>query len=421
MVEPAAGPMTEGVVPPPTRGTASWLVPVLLAMAASAVSQGFVRFTYAFVLPAMKDDLLGSYGAAGMLGAVNLGAYVVAVMVVTAVAPRVESTLLIKVGLGACGLGMLGLGLAPNVPVLVLGMAVIGGFSAAVWIPVSGVVAACAPPEKRGLAYGLMIMGIGLSIALSGLLTENVQQAGGPSAWRAVWLIEGGFALLILVLVVVGLRPVGTSHAGQRIRGTRHLRGKVAIKRLYVSYGVYGVGFSIYVHYLIAALHDTGGMSFPEANRAYSLLGIASIFGAILLGRISDHLNRGRTLATAMTMTGLCALVVTITHDTTLLTLSVICFGLVMTGIGVILAAYLSDVLEPHDVATVFGGATVALAVAQFVAPPAAGWLTDATGSFTATYLLAGTAGVVSGLVAWSLPPRREPADPGRATVDPGS
>jgi MFS family permease len=411
MVEPAADPVTGDPVPrPKARGTATWLVPVLLAMAASAVSQGFVRFTYAFVLPAMKDDLLGSYGAAGMLGAVNLGSYVLAVMLVTALASRIESTMLVKVGLAACGLGMLGLGLAPNVPVLVLGMAVIGGFSAAVWIPVSGVVAACAPPEKRGLAYGLMIMGIGLSIALSGVLTDLVQQAGGASAWREVWLIEGSLALVILVFVVFGLKPVGTAHTGERIRGTSHLRGHVAIKRIYVSYGVYGVGFSIYVHYLIAALHDTGGMTFAEANRAYSLLGIASIFGAILLGRISDHLNRGRTLATAMTITGLSALVVTVTHHTLLLTLSVVCFGLVMTGIGVVLAAYLSDVLDPRDVATVFGGATVALAVAQFVAPPAAGWLTDATGSFIATYLVAGTAGVVSGLVAWSLPPRRDPS-----------
>lgn len=409
MVEPVAEPEAHGAAPASSsRSTASWLVPVLLAMAASAVSQGFVRFTYAFVLPAMKEDLLGSYGAAGMLGAVNLGAYVLAVMVVTSIAPRVESTRLIKVGLAACAVGMLGLGLAPNVPVLVLSMAVIGGCSAAVWIPVSGVVAACAPVEKRGLAYGLMIMGIGLSIGVSGLLTHLVQQAGGATAWRQVWLVEGGVALVILALVVVGLRPAGTSHAGTGVRGTRHLRGHIALRRLYVSYGLYGVGFSIYVHYLIAALHDTGGMSFAEANRAYSLLGIASIFGAILLGRISDHLNRGRTLGTAMTTTGLCALVVTLTQNTVALTVSVVCFGLVMTGIGVVLAAYLSDVLEPHDVATVFGGATVALAVAQFLAPPAAGWLTDVTGSFTATYLLAGGAGVVSGLVAWSLPPRRE-------------
>src|SRR5215211_6822685 len=39
--------------------TTRWLAPVLLAMAASGVSQGFVRFTYPFVLPAMRQDVLG--------------------------------------------------------------------------------------------------------------------------------------------------------------------------------------------------------------------------------------------------------------------------------------------------------------------------------------------------------------------------
>ena len=42
--------------PAASGSTTAWLVPVLVGMAATMVSQGFARFTYAFVLPAMKPE-----------------------------------------------------------------------------------------------------------------------------------------------------------------------------------------------------------------------------------------------------------------------------------------------------------------------------------------------------------------------------
>lgn len=384
----------------------SWLRPVLLAMAASAVSQGFVRFTYAFVLPAMTEDVLGSYSAAGLLGAVNLGSYVVAVLAMTALSRRFESTTLVKVGLVGCTAGLFLMSIAPGVWMLVLGMALAGGFSAAVWIPVSGIVAACAPTHRRGLAYGLMVMGIGLSVALSGLVTGLVQRTGGVLAWRPVWAIEGGLALLVLGVVLVGMKPVGRK-PDVVLRGLRHVRGEVAAARICLSYGIYGMGFSLYVHYLIAALQDLGSMSSAAANTTYSLLGLSSIVGAILVGRISDRWHRSRTMGAAMAVTGLCAGVVTFTSSPWVLVASVILFGLMMTGIGVVLVAYLSDELPAEDVATMFGLATLCLALAQFLAPPAGGWLADQAGSFGPTYLVSAVGGLVSGLIAWSLPSRR--------------
>jgi nitrate/nitrite transporter NarK len=85
----------------------------------------------------------------------------------------------------------------------------------------------------------------------------------------------------------------------------------------------------------------------------------------------------------------------------------VVVFGLVMTGIGSALAAYLSDELPAVEVTTVLGAATLALGLAQFVAPPVGGWLADHTGSFTVTYLVAGAASVVGGVLAWTLPSSR--------------
>jgi len=403
MTGSAPEPVSPTVVVPAGR---PWLGPVLLVMAATAISQGFARFTYAFVLPAMKQDLLGSYSAAGLLGAANLGAYSAAVLVMTARPPRSDPANVIKVGLAGSCVGLLVMTLATASWMLLVGMCIIGAGGALIWIPASGIVAATAPVERRGLAYGLMIMGVGAGITLSGLLTGVVQSQRGVGAWREVWAAVFVIAVLVLVLVSVWLRPVRTPLTVE-IRGWRTLRGAFPVARICWSYGFYGVGFSIFVNYLIAALRDSG-LTSAEANRAYSLLGLASIVSAVLLGRISDHWHRSRTLASAIVVTGLCAVGATVATGPVPLTVVVVLFGLVMTGIGSVLAAYLSDELPAVEVTTVLGAATLALGLAQFVAPPLGGWLADETGSFTATYLVAGAASVVGGVLAWTLPSTRE-------------
>ncbi len=170
----------------------------------------------------MKEDLLGSYGAAGLLGAANLGAYTAAVLVITARPPRADPSNVIKVGLaGSCaGLVLMTVATAPWM--LLVGMCVLGACGALIWLPASGIVAATAPEERRGLAYGLMIMGVGLGITLSGLLTGAVQALRGEDAWREVWAAVTVIALLVLLTVgVAAARVGGTAHrAHTQLAGT---------------------------------------------------------------------------------------------------------------------------------------------------------------------------------------------------------
>jgi MFS family permease len=250
-----------------------------------------------------------------------------------------------------------------------------------------------------------MIMGVGVGITLSGLLTSAVQSWRGDGAWREVWAAVTLISLVVLALVAVALRPT-PAPVSVEVRGWRTLRGAFPVGRICWCYGLYGIGFSIFVNYLIAALRDAG-LTSAEANRAYSLLGLASIISAVLVGRISDHWHRSRTLGGAIVVTGVCAAATTVVTGPAPLTLVVVLFGLVMTGIGSVLAAYLSDELPAVEVTTVLGAATLALGAAQFVAPPLGGWLADGTGSFTATYVVAGVASVLGGVLAWTLPSSR--------------
>lgn len=383
----------------------SWLGPVLLVMLSGAVSQGFARFTYAFVLPQMRHDLLGSYGAAGALGAVNLGMYLVGVFAVTALSRYVDGTVLLKAGLllTAGGLGLIAV--APSVPWVVAGMALAGSCSAAVWIPAAGVVAAHAPEHRRGLAFGLTVAGIGLGIAATGQLTAAVHRISGPGAWRPVWAVQAGVAFVIFVVTTLKLRRV--PQAADAITPHVPLRELVPGHRwLLGSYFLYGAGYAIFTSFLVAALQTNLGMHEDAATRAYSLLGVASIFGGLLLGRTSDRIDRRWVLAAAMAAAGVLGLLVPV-GIAELAVPAAIAYGLLMTGVGSVLFAYVSDVVPHAFVPAAFGTITLSLGTSQFVAPPFGGWLADRTGDFAATYCAATVVGILAGVLALRLPSAR--------------
>ena len=59
-----------------------------LVVLAVGVAQGFGRFTYALILPAIERDMLHSYSLAGWYGTANLTAYLVGVLCVSLAAAR---------------------------------------------------------------------------------------------------------------------------------------------------------------------------------------------------------------------------------------------------------------------------------------------------------------------------------------------
>ncbi len=58
-----------------------WIAVVIIALAA-AVGQSFGRFSFGVLLPAIRDDLGITNTLAGLLGATNVGAYLLATLVV---------------------------------------------------------------------------------------------------------------------------------------------------------------------------------------------------------------------------------------------------------------------------------------------------------------------------------------------------
>lgn len=392
-----------------SRPATSGLLVVALAAACTAIGHGFGRLSYPFVLPAMVDDVLGSYSRAGLLGMANVGAYLVGLMVMIKWSGRVGLVGFLRIGVAGVTAGLALMAVAPNFAVLCVAMVLAGGFNAAIWVPASALVASAVSERHRGLASGALGAGYGLAIVFAGQLTRGVASSSGPDTWRPVWAVMAALGLVVLAAVLLRLpaeRGERRSVPGLGLEAMRRLPGSAA---LVVTYAAFALGYVVYTSYLVAALSDGAGFSPGHASNAYSVLGLTGIAGGLLVGRLSDVVGRRRVLLGAHLLMAGCALAVLLGAEPWV-TLSAAVFGVFASGLPAAVAAYVADHLEPLDVARAFGIVTLAFGVMQTLGPPLGGYLVDLTGGFTATFLLAAGAHAVGAVAAVVLPRARAAA-----------
>lgn len=370
-------------------------------MASLGIVAGFARFSFIVALPEMTQDIFGSYSTAGLVLGVNFTFYLLAVMIVRRTAGSVDPSLIVKLGLCLAVVGMTITALAPTTPVAVLGSALLGLGSGGGFIPVTTIIVSVAPPQRRGLAMGLGLAGIGLSIVLTGQIISVFEHLGAGAPWRAAFAAEAALGTMTLALAAIylpRLRPTAVST--EPTKGVMNrLPGSWA---LLTCYGLFGFAVSTYTGFLVSALKDDRGFTSVHAILVSSLLG-GAMSVAVVIGRISDKIGRKRTIVTSIAVLALCALVVP-WGTSSQISFSAILAGLLINGVGAVVGAYLGDHLTTTDVTSAMGILTLAMAIVQIIAPPIGGFIVDATGSFTATFVLAAALAVVAVLAGTRLP-----------------
>lgn len=387
------------------RGRGAGAAIVVLAVLSVGVAQGFGRFSYPLLLPAIDAELLHSYARAGFLGTANLTAYLVGTLCVSLAAGRVDPPRLMRIGLCCGTLGLAILHAAGGFATLLLGLLFTGFGGAFIWIPAPGFVGGIVRPESRGAAIGFLGSGIGLSIVAASHLTGAVRTFAGPAAWREVWGIEAIAAGLVTLVAMRWLRADRSGFAPVRVRlsALREVPGWVGLT---LAYTAYGLSYSLFMSYLVAALEKDAGFTPRHAASVFALVGVAIVFGGVILGRVSDRLGRGRTMLAGFALWGGCALGVLVGREPWV-SASAIVFGLMMSGLGSVIAAHIADHLEPRSFGAAFGAVTLCFGVAQLLGPQLGGWIAERTGSFALAFWLSAGASVLGAFAAATIPPAR--------------
>jgi len=310
---------------------------------------------------------------------------------------------------------------------------------AAIWIPSPRVASAALPPHRRGLAAGLVGMGIGIGIVFAGRLSDTLRHGQGDESWRDVYRVEGliGVGVLLAALVLLRHRElaepvadpavaadyaidaaapaataqaraiVDTTSAAAGIGGFATLRRIHGWLALTAAYAAFGFMYLLVFAFLVARLEDDSGFTADRASAMFSVVGVAAIFGGILLGPLSDRIGRRATMVGSFAAFGVSALAILPGGETWIL-LGSIGVGLSFSGLPAVIAAYVVDATSATTYGPAYSAATLAFGVAQVSAPQVGGLIADWQNSFTLVFVLSAVVAAAGAVFSWRLPdPRR--------------
>ena len=380
-----------------------WIIVILVALTA-AVGQSFGRFSFGILLPAIRDDLGISNTLVGMLGAANVGAYLLGTLAVAWATSRYRLIKVMRLGLVLAALGLLVASVAGSAAMLAFSLFVMGVGGAFLWIPAPVIAADAMPASRRSIAVGLMSSGIGLGVMFASVLSGGLRSSLGDSAWSSVYQTQCAIAVVVLVLVLLLVR-----HQQDLPSGSGGLGGFGALQRmsgwlpLLVAYSAFGFMYLLVIGFLTTRLEDDNGWYSADASLAFSVMGFAMIFGGPIFTTIAQRLGVRKTLAIAFGLWPL-MLGVVLSGVFALVVPACVILGLLFSGLPILITLYVVENTTAADYGPSFAAATLAFGIAQTVAPPIGGVIADQSGTFLFVFLLSAATSLVGLVAALKLP-----------------
>ena len=383
-----------------TRRRALGLPAVFLMAATAGVAQSFGRFAFGVVLPAVRSDLDLSNTIAGSLTTVNVGAYLLGTLAVASFASSYKLLAIMRTGFLFALTGLVTAALAPGAWFVGIAMFCSGFGGALIWIPAPVIAAAAMPPEKRSIAIGLMGSGMGFGVVFASQLTSYVRSSGGDESWRTVYVVLSVVAACVLVATffLIGHdqeQPRNTGGGFGGFSSLKRMRGWLPLTSAYTSFGFM---YLLILAFLSTKLEDDNGWTSSRASLAFTLVGIAMMFGGPVFITIASRI--GSRLGLTLAFSGWIAVVLLVLPGWFAVTLpAAVVIGLLFAGVPSMITLYVVENTTVEDYGPSFAAATLAFGVAQMISPQIGGVLADLTGSFTTVFLLS-AALAATGLVA---------------------
>ncbi len=365
---------------------------------------GFGRFALGMLLPAMASSLDLSYSQMGLISTSNFVGYLLAVLVCGFLASRIGSRLLIFLSLLLVAVSMLLVSRADNFITIALFYTLTGMGSGAANVPMMSLVASWFTSRQRGKAAGLIVIGSGFAILLSGKLIPYLNRLGDASdGWRLSWLVLGIIVLIVSVICLAVIRDTPAELGLQPFSGKEHTNTEQAevvdegmagvtkkdIYHMGAIYFLFGYTYVIYATFIVTTLVQERGFSEAVAGNFWSWVGFLSLFSGPIFGTLSDKLGRKAGLIMVFSIQLVAYLLVALKLPGNFLYLSIGCYGIVAWSIPSIMTALVSDYVGPQRTARVFGFITFIFALGQIAGPAVAGMLAEMYGSFASSFLMA--------------------------------
>ncbi|HEV2264812.1 MAG TPA: oxalate/formate MFS antiporter [Stellaceae bacterium] len=292
-----------------------------------------------------------------------------------------------------------------NIWALYLTYGVIGGFGTGIiYVGIIGLMVRWFP-DRRGLAAGIAAAGYGFGAIFTSFPIAHSIQASGYQHTLLVWGVIQG---VIGILAAQGLRIPPEGYLPQGFN-PETARRELQSKRSYTPREMLKNPI-FYLLFVMMAMMATSGLMVvsnvgPFAKEYHVadvlVLGMAALPLSLTLSRftngltrpffgwVSDHIGREYTMALAFALEALAILVLFAFLDNP--AMFVVLTGLVFFGWGEIFSLFpstLTDTFGPKFAATNYGFLYIAQGVGAIFGGPAAAFLKQMTGSWTAVFVV---------------------------------
>ena len=377
---------------------------VLLIALAAAVGHAFGRFSYGVLLPAVRDDMGINNTLAGSIGAANVGAYLLGTIIVAWATSHYRLINVMRLGLSLVTLGLLLASIASGPLMLVVGLFLTGMGGAFLWIPSPVIAADALPSDRRHLAVGWLGSGVGLGVMFASILSGVLRSSGGDESWSSVYQIQFavGFFLLFLVFLLIRHQQAEPS-GGAGLGGFGALQRMPGWLPLILAYATFGFINLLVIGFFTSRLEDDSGWSTSDAAFAFSVMGLAMVFGGPIFAAMANRFGLRMILATSFGTWPIFLGVVMTGYEVPVL-IACIGLGLLFSAFPILITLYVVQNTTPENYGPSFSAATLAFGVTQIISPPVGGLIADITGSFTLVFILAGFMGLLGMLATLRLP-----------------
>lgn len=354
-----------------------WIFAALAGLASCLVGIGIARFAYSPLLPMVIKAGWFEAADAAYLGAANLAGYLVGAAGARMVGARMATHKLVPLMMILCGLSFATCAFPAPFAWFCAWRFIGGAAGGVIMVLTASLVLANVPPERRGIAGGIMFTGVGMGIALGGVLVPSL--AGFELG--VTWTTLGAACLIVTVAALPLWKRMADPHIGDAAEPAGIAPDTAPLHAHYAIYALAAIGLVapmvFLADYAARGLH----MGVEGAGLTWVVFGIGGLFGAIAAGRLADAIGFRRAFIIVIAIEIVAVAAIPFAGTGPAFWLGALVTGVLVPGI-VPLAAGRSHILAGRDPARrqrAWSRATVAFSLGQAAAGYALSYLYELT------------------------------------------
>ena len=373
--------------PAMTSNARIWWIVVGLSLGPT-VSNGFARFSYGLLLPAMRQDLGWTYTQAGWINTANAIGYLLGALLALGLVSRTGPRALFIWGMALTTVALAFSAITRDFWWLTVWRVLAGIGGAPVFIA-GGVIAAglfADNKARNALAIAVYFGGGGLGMVVSGLGLPIFVEWFGPEGWPLAWLMLG---IACYVMAVPSIIAAEAAPEPSGPAGAERTRLPVAAMRpALMTYFLFGLGYVVFITFLIAWMRNWGAGAGLIAI-TWAVMGVAVMASPFAWRGVLARAQGGGAMAMTSLATGLgIALPLAVPGIWSVLA-SAALFGISFFMVPTSATAFCRKNLSPSEWGPSVSLFTTVFAVGQIIGPVGAGYISDRSGDPTLGLLIA--------------------------------